>query len=96
MKKLSLSARSKMATILTWMFAGLACSPLLFSVYHLVSASPAPTRDDEYLAISGWFFTWGSALTMLLLLGFVHALNWRRALQSCLPKLENGDAKRAA
>jgi hypothetical protein len=96
MKKWNLSTRIKIATMLTWVFAALACSPLLSTVYRLLNVPPAPIGDDEYMAITFWFLSFGIFFTLFLLLGFVHALHRRRTLQDQLPALENGDGKRAA
>jgi len=80
-----LSTRIKIATILMWLLAGLASAPFVAAVLRLANVSEAPTGDDEYMAISFWFLSWGIMLTSLLLFGFVHALNWRRTLQDQLP-----------
>jgi len=81
MKMLSPSTRVKLATLFMWLFAGFACSPLLFTIFRLANLSSEPPGDDENLATRFWFLTWGIVLTMLLLLGFVLALDWRRTLQ---------------
>ena len=77
-----------------WVLARLASSPLLFAVFRLATVSREPPGDDEYMAISFWFLSWGIFLTLFVVLGFVRALDWRRTLQDQLPALENRDAKR--
>jgi hypothetical protein len=81
MKKLLLSTRIKVATLLMWLLAGLACSPFLFTVFRLANLSTEPPGDDQNMLIRYWFLTWGIALTLLVMLGFVLALDWRRTLQ---------------
>ena len=87
MKKWTLSTRIKIATMLMWMFAALACSPLLITGFRLANVPPAPIGDEEYMAISFWFLSFGIFYTLFLLLGLVHALHWRRTLQDQLPAM---------
>jgi hypothetical protein len=89
MKKWSLSTRTKTATMLMWTFAALACSPLLFTVFRLANVPPAPDGDEEYMAITFWFLSFGIFFTLFLWWGFVHALDWRRTLQDQLRAMEN-------
>ena len=62
----SVGTRIKLATLSMLLFAGFACSPLLFTIFRLINMSPEPPGDDENLAIRLWFLSWGIVLTLLI------------------------------
>ena len=81
-----------MATVFLWICGVLAGSPLVYATLRLRHAAQMPMGDDEYLATVFWFFSWGLCLSLFPLIGFIHALDWRRTLQDELPRFENGNA----
>jgi hypothetical protein len=91
--KLSLLIKIRMATVFLWISGVLAGSPLFYAIIRLRQAAQTPMGDEEYLAIIFWFFSWGLCLSVFPLIGFIHALDWRRKLQDELPGFENGDAE---
>src|SRR6185503_19687544 len=92
--KQSLLMRVRFATILMWTCGVVAGWPLLYALFRLANVSSEPSGDDEYLAISFWFCSWGVFLILFALIGLSLALDRRRTLQDQKPTIEKGDAPR--
>ena len=63
--------------------------PLTYAIYRFIAASHTPEGGFEGMAILFTLLKWGVVL-LFPLIGFMHALAWRRALQDRLEELDNG------
>lgn len=90
-----LASKIGLATFLMWVCILASGGPLVYAVFRLTSVPSGPEGGFEGMAIVFTLFTWG-VLLLFPLIGFMHALDWRRRLQDKLKSLQSEKTKEPA